>query len=231
MPFCSNCRQEHHRQDAFCSNCGARIAQEPAPSGGNYSGETQELPHHISPQRVIMMTILSYGLYLFYWFYLTWKQYRDHTGGEAYPVWHALTLLVPIYAYFRTHAHMRSFRELMVQANMSCSIDPGLAVLVVIVTSVLESISFHITGGFELIDLTQRTAILSAIMDVSAIAMIARLLLQVQENLNRYWEGLTNVRVASVKIGWGEPVLGIIGTSAWLGTFANIFSESWRTAF
>ena len=30
--------------------------------------------------------------YLFYWFYLTWRQYRDHTGDTAYPVWHALTL-------------------------------------------------------------------------------------------------------------------------------------------
>ena len=149
MPFCSNCRQEHHPQDAFCSNCGARIAQEPAPSGGNYSGETQELRYHISPHRVILMTILSYGLYLFYWFYLTWKQYRDHTGWEASPVWHALTLLVPIYAYFRTHAHMRSFRELMVQANMSCSIDTGLAVLVVIAVTVLEFLSSQITGGFE----------------------------------------------------------------------------------
>ena len=213
----------------FCSNCGARIAQEPAPSGENYSGEAQELRYHISPHRVILMTVLSYGLYLFYWFYLTWKQYRDHTGWEAYPVWHALTLLVPTYAYFRTHAHMRSFRELMVQANMSCSIDTGLAVLVVIAVTVLEFLSSQITGGFELIELTQRMVILSAIMNVSAIAMIASLLIQVQKNLNGYWEGLTNVRVTPTRIGWGEPVLGIIGTSYWLNTLSNIFSESWRT--
>ena len=222
MPFCSNCGQEH-RQGNFCINCGARIAQEPTPSG-----ETQELRYHISPQRVILMTILSYGLYLFYWLYLTWKQYRDHTGGEAYPVWHVLTLLVPIYGLFRTHAHMRSFRELMVRANMSCSIKAGLAVLVVIVNSVLEYISFQITGGFKLIDLTQDIAILSAIMNVSAIAMVIGLLLQVQKNLNRYRGALTNIRVRSAKIGWGEPVLGVIGATVWINTFANIFSESWR---
>ena len=140
MPFCSNCGQEYHHGD-FCKNCGARIAPEPFPAGENSSGETPELSYHISPRRVILMTILSYGLYLFYWFYLTWKQYRDHTGGEAYPVWHALTLLVPIYGLFRTHAHMRSFSELMIQANMSCSINAGLAVLVIIVIMVLESIS------------------------------------------------------------------------------------------
>ena len=222
MPFCSNCGQEndHH---AFCTNCGAIVAQEPTPSG-----QTRELRYHISPQRVILMTILSYGLYLFYWFYLTWKQYRDHTGEKAYPVWHALTLLVPIYGLFRTHAHMSSFRELMVQANMSCSINAGLAVLVIIAASVLENISLQITGGFKLIDFTQDVAILSALMDVSAIALIAALLLQVQKNLNAYWSGLPSTRVASARIGWGEPVMGIIGALAWMSTFANIFSESWR---
>ena len=73
-------------------------------------------------------------------------------------------------------------------------------------------------------------ATLSAVMDFCAIAMIVGLLLQVQKNLNGCWEGLTDIRVASARIGWGEPVLGIIGAFAWMDTFAIIFSESWRTA-
>lgn len=51
----------------------------------------------ISMRRILFMTIASYGLYLVYWFYVTWKQYKDNTGERAYPVWHALTLLIPIY--------------------------------------------------------------------------------------------------------------------------------------
>ena len=228
MPFCSNCGQEYDHHDASCKNCGVGIAQEPFPSGENSSGETRELSYHISPRRVILMTILSYGLYLFYWFYLTWKEYRDHTGAEAYPVWHALTLLVPIYGLFRTHAHMRSLRKLMVQANISCSIRPGLAVLVIIVSSVLESISAQIAVGFGSTTITQGVATLSAVLDITAITMILGLLLQVQKNLNGYWESLTDTRVASERIGWGEPVLGIIGAFTWMNTLASIFSESWR---
>ena len=75
------------------------------------------LPNYLPPTRILLMAVLSYGLYLFYWFYLTWKQYRDHTGREAFPVWHALTLVVPIYGLFRTHAHVRSFKELMVNSG------------------------------------------------------------------------------------------------------------------
>jgi hypothetical protein len=52
----------------------------------------REMDVLISPARVVLVSALSYGLYLVYWFYLTWKHYRDHTGREAYPVWHALSL-------------------------------------------------------------------------------------------------------------------------------------------
>ena len=75
------------------------------------------------------MAVLSYGLYLFYWLYLTWKQYRDHTGQEVFPVWHALTLAVPIYGLFRTHAHVRSFKELMFSSGVTSTLSPGWASL------------------------------------------------------------------------------------------------------
>ena len=54
------------------------------------------LPNYLSQNRILVMAVLSFGLYLLYWFYLTWKQYRDQTSQEAFPVWHALSLLVPI---------------------------------------------------------------------------------------------------------------------------------------
>jgi len=103
----------------FCPRCGQRLGTESAVQqsiGQNYPGYEQAtavgLRYELSPQRILFMTIASYGLYLFYWYYVTWyyvtwKQYRDSTGANAYPVWHALTLLVPIYGLFRTHAHMR----------------------------------------------------------------------------------------------------------------------------
>ena len=93
------------------------------------------LPNYISSRRLLGMLVLSYGLYLFYWFYLTWKQYRDHTGQEGFPVWHALTLFVPIYKWFRFHAHVRVYKELMINSGVPNSLSPIWTVVVMIIAS------------------------------------------------------------------------------------------------
>ena len=56
----------------------------------------------ISLRRIV---VLSAGLYYLHWVYRTWGQLaREAPGhGPYYPVWHALTLLVPVYAQFRMH--------------------------------------------------------------------------------------------------------------------------------
>ena len=220
MPFCDNCGAEHPPSAHFCRACGAVLLDE---SGHpEASSETLILlGYPISLKRILFMVVISYGLYIFYWYYLTWKQYRDHTNEVAYPVWHALTLLVFIYGLFRTHAHMRTFRELMLNANMPSSISPRLAVIVVFVSSVLE-------GQF----------LRGIVLELIVIVLTAGLLLHVQSNINKYWTALISEneywsslpypRKIPLKAGWGEVIFGIIGASLWLNTFLNLFSESWR---
>ena len=180
------------------------------------------MPYYISLKRVLLMTALSYGLYLFYWFYITWKHFRDHTQAEAYPVWHTLTLFVPIYGLFRTYAHARTFRDLMRDADISSSIKPWLAVALVVIVAVLDNISFGAT--FSPDPMTQDDAIAIVVIEFISIALTAGLLLYLQSNLNRYWQGFTYLRVTSAKIGVGEIIFGIAGALIWLVTFANIFS-------
>ena len=220
MPFCDNCGAEHPPSVHFCGACGAALLDE---SGHpRASSETLILlGYPISLKRIWFMVVISYGLYIFYWYYLTWKQYRDHTNEVAYPVWHALTLLVFIYGLFRTHAHMRTFRELMLNANMPSSISPRLAVIVVFVSSVLE-------GQF----------LRGTVLELIVIVLTSGLLLHVQSNINKYWTALISEneywsslpypRKTPLKVGWGEVIFGIIGASLWLNTFLYLFSESWR---
>ena len=90
------------------------------------------------------MTALSFGLYIAYWFYLTWKQLQPQTRKEHYPVWHALTLFVPIYSLFRLHRHMTVIRELSLGVGLTPSLSAGGAVILYMITYGLGFISFWI---------------------------------------------------------------------------------------
>jgi hypothetical protein len=190
------------------------------------------LPYLLSPTRVLVMTVLTYGLYLFYWFYLTCRQYRDHTGHPVFPVWHTLTLLVPIYGLFRVHAHIRFFRELMVGANVPCSLSAGWSVVLVMVSSALAWASFRVSGGFEALTageaVTREAARATALLDGVGMVVVAGLLLSAQGNLNRYWASLPNVKLVSARIGVGEVVFVIIGILSWANTLATWLSPAYR---
>ena len=118
--YCSQCGRELQAIDRFCDGGGAAAGDVP-------------LRNLISTRRIALLTVLSGGLYIFYWHYITWKQYHDHFKADdnAYPVWHALALLVPVYGAFRTHAHMRAYKEAMLGRGVAATIAPWAAVVAV----------------------------------------------------------------------------------------------------
>ncbi len=239
MPFCPNCGSETQPSHQFCGSCGATLGDtgaETVSTGQLQQRLPQALPYHLSPRRVLFMSVLTYGFYLFYWFYLTWKQYRDHTRNEAFPVWHALTLLVPIYGLFRTHAHMRTYKELMDQGGVANTINPAWAVGLVFVSSFLDGVAFYLSGGFSSSpEITQARALALAALNFISIAIVTGLLLQIQGNLNSYWQRITGGRadtsnqgLTSARVGVGEVILGIIGAFIWFDTLASLLSSSYR---
>lgn len=231
MRYCPDCGSQVLANAAFCANCGRRLREvaDPgpgiAPTAEYYRPAVAvDLRYRISINRILLMTILSYGLYLFYWFYLTWKQYRDHTREEAFPVWHALTLVVPIYGLFRTHAHTRVFQELMTNRGLMTTIAPGMAVAAVVASSALNWSTF----GLSLGEISLATAMTITVIEMLSIAIIAWLLRHIQGNLNNYWQEVSSGQSLEARIGVGEVIFAIIGGLAWLDTLATLFSESYR---
>ena len=200
--------------DRYCRSCGKQLSE-----------GLPVLRCKLSRKRVVVMSILSFGIYLWYWFYLTWGQYRDHTGERAYPVWHALALNVPIYGLFRTHAHMRSFNELMVRLGALATISVGRTVVAVAVVSLLVVVS----SALKLGEITSGTAGVLILMYVTGVAIIAALLTQAQDNLNRYWDSVPNATADYVRIGAGEWILVVLGAFGWADALLTLFVESYRT--
>ena len=224
MPFCTHCGLEYQQPANFCNRCGralpvaaVRAAVEESPVA---AATPLELPYYLSLNRIFFMTALTFGFYLFYWFYLTWQQYRDYTGKEAYPFWHALTLLVPLYNLFRAYAHARAYRDLMRDADIPGSIKAPLAVVLTLIAWILAFVTF--IDPFSPLALTSGGAVSIVLVDASAIGVVITLLVHLQSNLNGYWQSRPKWRVSSAPVGFGEIIFGIVGAVAWLRALSNI---------
>ena len=219
MPFCPNCGTEVQAESSFCSCCGRPL--------GTVKPRVGDLRYRISPTRIVVMSVLSWSLHYFYWLYITWKHYRDHTGEEVFPVWHSLTQIVPIYGLFRLHAHARSFKELMTRAGVATTINTGWAVFAAIIFNGLGSIEVRLGFG----EITEGIAQVFTIIDIISVVIVAWLLLPLQGNINRYWDSVSGSTVPNARIGVGEVILAILGVFAWADSFATLLSAEYRAGF
>lgn len=219
---CPKCRTINEPGSIYCFKCGLPIA---GLDWGVLGGAPKRLHDRfrLPLRRVLIMSVVSAGLYLLYWFYLTWRQYRDSTGLKAYPVWHALTLFVPIYNLFRIHAHMRAYSEAMSAQNLVSTISPGWAVVAVLASIIVSY--FEWWSGPN----TQLEAQVNAVLSLVSVAIVALLLVWVQSNLNRYWSHVQD-NSASAPFGVVEVILAVIGILIWVIIIASVMSESYRLA-
>ncbi len=214
MKYCTNCGIEVREGARFCASCGHPLQEDsPAPEQEGRPSveelnpsqeEESELRYKIPLPRVVIMSILSSGFYMFYWLFLTWKQYRDHTGEKAFPVWHALTFVVPVYQFFRFHAHVRVYKELMEKQGLRMTISPGQAV----------GLSFSMTALYTL-----SMSVSPVLAGVIYSAVLVLLLTRIQPNLNNYWDHVAPARSYNAGIGVGEVVFAVLGGLFWLSSF------------
>ena len=190
----------------------------PAPAGAANPA------YYIAPNRVILLTVLSTGLYLFYWMYLTWRHYREHSGENAYPICHALTLLAPVYQIFRLHAHFRVYRELMDEWGVPSTLNPALAAALLVAAIALYVVAVRLVADLlapapevaaTLPTMPERIGFFAA--SAARVGIVAWLLWQAQGNLNRYWQRRIGMPLAAAPISLVEIALVILGIINWMG--------------
>ena len=213
---------------------------------GDYYGEENRQPGdlaggaYISAGRIIGLSVVSLGIYWLYWMYRTWKQYRDHTAfvvGDSgqihypvprvlseplpihYPVWHGLTQLVPIYGFYRFHAHIRSYKELMLGRGVPDTLNLRALTIIVVVISIVGLIAGLLRGSDE-VSLAVR--LIALVVQVAIIAVEVGVMCRVQSNINAYWADVDSRLMQSARFGKGEIVCIVLGVLFWLGTGAGI---------
>ena len=198
----------YHQDRAVGVPQRGRTPAEPA-----YAGPSDDaFPYYIPPGRVVLLTLLSSGLYILYWMYVTWRQYRDHTGEVAYPIMHALTLMVPIYSLFRLHAHIRVYQELMQQRGVPTTLNPLRTVLVYLGVFLLGLVSLMMPAE-STITAAQQASYL--VISVSQATLLAWIMWQAQTNLNRFWRHRLGMRLGWMRFSLAELVLVLLGLLLW----------------
>ena len=195
-------------------------------------GEGEPLPGelaggaYISTTRVILMSVVSMGPFWIYWMYRTWKQFRDHTldmaaetGDTHHPVWHGLTQFVPVYGFFRYHAHIRHYKELMVERGVPDTLNLGLLTTVVVMNGILGLLG----GTMRSPDLYSGSVLLAgAILSIIVLIVSIVVLCVMQTNLNRYWIAVDGRLAQSARFGKGEVVCIVLGVLFWIGAVVDI---------
>jgi hypothetical protein len=165
----------------------------------------REAPLQLNLSRVLVLSIVSTGLYLLFWSYYTWKQLQLETGERHYPVWHALTLFVPVYSLFRLHRHFSIINDLAVKANTS-SLGPVAGVTLVLLSSVLAYVSIGVSD----------TAAKIVLLVIST-ASITTAVYFAQEGLNSVWRRRNPYGISTQRLHWAEITVSALGLLTWIG--------------
>lgn len=188
--YCPHCGVEVQPDSIFCATCGRPVV-------GGIMETSEPLPYLISPARIVLLSILTLGLYTTYWLYKTWKHYKEHTGAQVNPIWHGLTSFVPVYGSFRAHAHLRTFGELASGAGLMVPFSPGLAFFALLV------------GWFGVFVFW--SVPLTLLLQIVSIVAQMYMLLHAQPRINYYWDQTYGSRLRGIGIGKGEVLVVIFG--------------------
>ena len=229
MRYCRGCGASVLDSQNFCGSCGSGLSQtvfrESQPR--TYAAR-QTLDYYIPPSRILLLSVLSASLYAFYWFYVTWKHYRDHTGDDMnFPVWHALTQLVPIYNLFRVHHHVRVYEHLMQGVGLRFTIAAGTAFVLMAISLATGVISIVMVYSEVNEHVSQAEYVVSYVLSLVSVVIPWFVMYLVQANLNRYWLSYADrnpgVSIATSKVGAGAVILTMLGILFWVLTISSLF--------
>ena len=198
---CASCGELNPAGSSFCSNCG----------GGKLRDVPPRLAMRLGLGRVVVVSALSAGLYVVYWFYLTWKQLASETTETHHPVWHALSLFVPIYGLFKMYHHVKVINGLVEGAGIVTSLSPGLAVVILMIGNALDWSSIRVNDTSALV-----------VIGLISTALITYLVASAQSTLNQYWESVRRADLRDARIGVGEVVIILVGLLVWVDTFLPV---------
>jgi len=86
-----------------------------------------------STKKLILMSIGTFGLYKFYWFYKNWRFIKNTTGDDISPFWRALFSIFFVYSCFKY------IKKDSINNNLPTNLSPGFLATFYIIIALLQS--------------------------------------------------------------------------------------------
>ncbi len=206
---CPHCGHVNPIDSRLCAQCGATDnPDEPMPWHAFFTRPADKTPSdavYLSMGRVLGLTAVTLGLYLAYWFYVTWKHLASETEDAHYPLWHTLAILfVPIYGLFRLHKHIAVVTKLARAQGVDTTLSPLLAVFMWFLSSVLQALTLQMEDPGTALSIT-----------LFALALLVAFLVWAQMPLNAYWQRVRG-QLAAPPLAVFEVALLALGVFSWL---------------
>jgi len=204
---CSNCGKLSSSKANYCASCGHDEFSELPRTGFNIDdGETNNALI-ITATRVLLVSILSGGLYFSYWGYLTWKQLASETEETHFPIAHGLSFFVPILGLITLYRHVVVTNTLANGVKAETYITPAMAMVLGTLLWVL---------AFTVVVVVPTPGIV-ILMSLVSLVVTTTITILNQATLNGYWLGSRGEQdLKKLPVGMVEMIVVVLGLLNWI---------------
>lgn len=189
--ICPNCKKRISKDDKFCGYCGLVLKREGKFLEEKEPMEEKQFSFKQPIFHLVLLYILTFGLYGIYWFYKTWKQIKGHTKATFSPGWRTVSLFIPFYNIWRVYTLFNDIKSLRLEADFSESPSPGWLTFLLFLFTYLTN---RLPDPWYLLGLLGVLPLLFA-----------------QGALNEYWEKEQKGRKEKTKFSTKEIAVMIVG--------------------
>jgi hypothetical protein len=154
----------------------------------------------ISPVKMVLMSLASFGLFDIYWLYRQWKAVRARTGEDVSPFWRT------VFAIFFVNRLFSLIRSDSASAGVPALMSTGMLSAIFIITNLVSRI--------------ESTKVLGPVWLLGFAAIVPLVIMQ--QEINQYHAAVTPNFDRNTRWGFGNIVTLLIGVLCWFGVVAAV---------